>query len=148
MCKHPRPDNVSVYHSNRLNGHRRPTGADPLDDDEYAGPPSRFALCARVQTVPFPDEDDDPAGDGDGIDEPDGEELPALADLPTVEVLGSEEIDLLDFEEIVMWGLEDAREAFVYGRSPEGRRVYGFFSSAEHARAFFSRFGELRLVYA
>ncbi len=45
-------------------------------------------------------------------------------------------------------GPRGRREAFVYGRSPERRRMYGFFSSAESARAFFSRFGELRLVYA
>lgn len=146
MCEHPRPDNVSVYHDSRLNGHHRPRAADPLDDDEYGGPPSRFALCARVQTVELPDKDDEPAGGG--TDGPDVEDMPTLEDLPTVEVLAPDEIDLLDLEEIVMWGLEDAREAFVYGRSPEGRRVYGFFSSAESARAFFSRFGELRLVYA
>lgn len=66
-----------------------------------------------------------------------------------VEVIPPEQIDVLDLEEIVMWGLEGADGTFVFGRDPDTRRtVQGVFESAERARAFFSRVGLLRLVYA
>lgn len=89
--------------------------------------------------------------DGDIENVQETEEDGDLAEAPLVEVIPPEEIDVLDLEEIVMWGLEaaDSTGTFVYGRNPlTGHRVSGSFASAEQARAFFSRWGRLRLLYA
>lgn len=55
---------------------------------------------------------------------------------------------LFDPDEVIAWGIAYADEAIVHMRDPEtGRRDFGVFRSAEQARAFYSRFGPLRLVY-
>lgn len=60
-----------------------------------------------------------------------------------------EENDPLDLDDVIAWGLEFGDTTLVTLRHPvTGRRDYGLFNSAERARAFYSRFGALRLVYA
>ena len=50
--------------------------------------------------------------------------------------------------EVVVWGLSFDERAVVFLHNPlTGRKDFGTFTSAEHARRFYSLFGELHLVY-
>lgn len=155
MCEHPRPDTAHVYQNGSKPPQPQPDPAPgqgsaaphayPGEDDQPVRPPWRFALCAAFPSYPVGslDTDGDAAADARdlaGTAEPD--------DDTRVEVIPLEEIDVLDLEEIVMWGLEASEKTFVHGRHPHtGQWVSGSFASAERARAFFSRVAPLRLVY-
>lgn len=157
------PDYRSVYHDAdavwMLNGRPgRGAASRPVDDED---PPRLFALI----TVPEYDDEESSAA-CDGVDAPavpgepgktcgpadpaehdghDGTVAPDTATPGTV-ILEPGELEL---EEVVGWGLEFNDVAVVCLRGPEPEdRAYGRFRSAERARALYSRFGTLRLVYA
>lgn len=170
MSEHPSPDTAHVYqngsHPAQPRHGRAPASASTLettiphaypgaDDDEPVRPPWRFALCAAelacpVESLESEDDDRDDPGDagGAGITVGAGGSQSSAEDRPPIEVIAPDEIDLLDLEEIVMWGLEAREGTFVHGRHPiTGRHLSGAFASAERARAFFSRVAPLRVVY-
>ena len=158
MRERSRSDCLSVYHDTPSGGRDDQTSAadvsadasipaefaspDARLDDKRARPPRRFALCAALPVYEDAPLDSDVEGDqGSAGTVVHGDALPL--------VIGPEEIDVLDLEEIVMWGLEGADGTFVCGRNPHTRRrIYGTFDSAAHACGFYSRWGLLRLVYA